>query len=73
MVITDPGFSEAVKSHLTKLAKRAAELTAACDGGALAKVEREIDEIVYRLFDLTPEEIALIDDRPMSPKDIILS
>ncbi len=58
-----PAFSEAVKSRLTKLAERAAELAAACDGGALAKVEREIDEIVYRLFELTPEEIALVEGK----------
>jgi hypothetical protein len=28
----------------------------------LAKVEREIDEIVYRLFDLTPAEIRLVEE-----------
>ena len=37
-------------------AKRVAELTA-----QIESAEREIDQIVYRLFDLTPDEIALIE------------
>lgn len=37
-------------------AKRVSELTA-----EIAVAEREIDQIVYRLFDLTPDEIALIE------------
>jgi len=56
-----PPASSADKSRLTKLAERAAELAAAGGGAAFAKVEREIDEIVYRLFDLTPDEIAQIE------------
>jgi hypothetical protein len=30
-------------------------------GAAIEKAEREIDAIVYRLFDLTPDEIALLE------------
>lgn len=36
-------------------------------------LEREIDRHVYTLYGFTKDEIALIEDRPMSPKDIILS
>jgi len=31
---------------------------------AMAAAEREIDRIVYALFDLTPEEIALLEASP---------
>lgn len=41
------------------LAKHAAEVRALDD--QIEKAEREIDAIVYRLFDLTPEEIALLE------------
>ena len=37
-------------------ATRVAELTA-----QIKRAERDIDQIVYRLFDLTPDEIALIE------------
>lgn len=66
------GFAEAVKKHFernvpltdrnaweAKLktgAARVAELTT-----QIKRAEREIDQIVYRLFDLTPDEIALIE------------
>ena len=49
------------KSRLTKLAERAAKLAEAGNVEGLQKAEREIDEIVYRLFDLTPGEIAHIE------------
>jgi len=54
-----PPASPADQATLTSLAKRAAKST----GSALAAIEREIDQIVYRLFALTPEEIALIESR----------
>ena len=66
------GFTAAVKKHFkqdiplndrnaweAKLktgAARVAELTT-----QIKRAEREIDQIVYRLFDLTPDEIALIE------------
>jgi hypothetical protein len=56
-----PAYSAAEKSRLAKLAERAAELAAAGNSAAIAKVEKEIDEIVYRLFDLTADEIAQIE------------
>jgi hypothetical protein len=57
-----PPATPADQSALTALAKRAAEST----GSELASIEREIDQIVYRLFDLTAEEIALIQSRLLS-------
>ena len=66
------GFTAAIKKHFkqdiplndrnaweAKLktgAARAAELTT-----QIKRAEREIDQIVYRLFDLTADEIALIE------------
>ena len=49
------------KARLTKLAERAAKQAEAEDAAGLRATEREIDEIVYRLFDLTPDEIAHIE------------
>jgi hypothetical protein len=37
-------------------------LAADGDGDALAKVEQQIDEVVYRLFELSPDEIAQIEN-----------
>lgn len=66
------GFTAAVKKHFkqdiplndrnaweVKLktgAARVAELTT-----QIKRAEREIDQILYRLFDLTPDDIALIE------------
>ena len=44
------------------LAERAGKLEATGDVEELAEVEREIDSIVYRLFELTPAEIAHIEN-----------
>jgi len=56
-----PASSATDKVRLTKLAEQVAKLTAVGNGNAVCKIEREIDEIVYRLFDLTPDEIAHIE------------
>ena len=56
-----PPASAAIKSRLTKLAEQAAEFTAADGRAALPKVEQEINEIVYQLFNLTPDEVAQIE------------
>lgn len=56
-----PPANSSDKSRLATLAKRAAELAEAGGGIALTTVEREIDQIVYRLFDLNPSEIAQIE------------
>jgi len=41
------------------LVKQAAEVRAL--DGEIEKAEREIDAIVYRLFDLTPDEVELLE------------
>lgn len=56
-----PSASASDKSRLTKLADRATNLTVAGGGAALAKVEQEIDAIVFRLFELTSDEIVQIE------------
>jgi len=56
-----PPASAADKAKLTKLAERAAKSATAGDNAVVAKIEREIDEIIYRLFDLTADEIAHIE------------
>jgi len=57
-----PSASANDKSRLTKLAERAAQSTSAGKNAETRKIEREIDEIVYRLFELTAEEIAHIEN-----------
>ncbi|MBA2591131.1 MAG: N-6 DNA methylase [Gammaproteobacteria bacterium] len=56
-----PTASSADKDKLTKLAERAAESATAGDDAAVARTERQIAEIIYRLFDLTADEIAHIE------------
>ena len=56
-----PPASAADKAKLTKLAERAAKSATAGDTAAVAKIEGDIDEIVYRLFDLTAAEITYIE------------
>lgn len=56
-----PPASTADKARLTKLAEQAARQSEAGDAAGLRATEREIDDIVYRLFDLTPDEIAHIE------------
>jgi hypothetical protein len=53
--------SAADKARLTKLAERAARQAEASDAPGLRETEREIDEIVYRLYGLLPDEIAQIE------------
>ena len=48
------------KAKLTKLAERAAKAATDGDAAAVARIERDIDEIVYRLFDLSAAEITQI-------------
>jgi hypothetical protein len=56
-----PSASAGDKAKLTKLAERAAKAAIAGDTAAVTLIERDIDEIVYRLFDLTAAEIAQIE------------
>ena len=52
-----PEATDEKKSSLEELATTAAQ----SEGTALAAIEAEINQIVYRLFDLTPDEIRLIE------------
>lgn len=52
-----PEASENEKSKLSSLTRQASR----SEGPALAEIENEINQIVYRLFDLTTEEIRLIE------------
>ncbi len=61
VTIPVPTATAADKAKLTKLAERAAKSATAGDDAAVARIEREIDEIIYRLFDLTPAEITHIE------------
>ena len=56
-----PSCNATDKSLLAKLAERAAKLAVTGDVVATTKIEREIDDVVFRLFDLTREEIAAIE------------
>jgi adenine-specific DNA-methyltransferase len=56
-----PSLSNADKSTLAELADRAAEVAASGNYNLLAKVEKQIDTIVYRLFDLSKDEITQIE------------
>lgn len=56
-----PAASAADKAKLTKLAEGAAKAATAGDTATVTLIERDIDEIVYRLFDLTPAEITQIE------------
>lgn len=57
-----PPVSAAGKTKLTKLAERAAKAATAGDSATVTLIERDIDEIVYRLFDLTAAEITQIEN-----------
>ena len=56
-----PPASAADKAKLTKLAERAAKAATDGDAAAVERIERDIDEIIYRLFDLTAAEITQIE------------
>ena len=56
-----PPATAADKAKLTKLAERAAKAATDGDAAAVARIERDIDEIIYRLFDLTAAEITQIE------------
>lgn len=56
-----PPATPADKARLSQLAEACAAAAQRGDEATLAVHEAEIDQIVYRLFDLTPDEIALIE------------
>ncbi len=55
-----PNASSALKSKLSGLVERAITAKRAGNEAIVHQLEREIDEIVFRLFELTPEEIELV-------------
>ncbi|SNB47475.1 DUF6577 family protein [Geobacter sp. DSM 9736] len=57
-----PDASKADKDRLEVLAQQARKTT----GPQLDLIEREINSIVYRLFKLLPDEIAIIEQKPTS-------
>ena len=56
-----PPATTADKARLSQLAEACAAAAQRGDDATVAVHEAEIDQIVYRLFDLTPDEIALIE------------
>jgi hypothetical protein len=56
-----PPATAADKARLSQLAEACAAAAQRGDDATLAVHESEIDQIVYRLFDLTPDENALIE------------
>jgi hypothetical protein len=56
-----PPATPADKARLSQLAEACAAAAQRGDDATLAVHESEIDQIVYRLFDLTPDEITLIE------------
>lgn len=72
-LIPIPTATPADKARLSQLAEACAAAAQRGDEATVAVHEAEIDQIVYRLFDLTPDEIALIESalaptRSTSPK-----
>jgi adenine-specific DNA-methyltransferase len=64
-----PPANASDKAKLSKLAERAAKAATSGDTAALTVIEREIDEIVYRLFDLTTAEINQIETALATTRD----
>jgi len=64
-----PPASAADKTKLTKLAERAAKAATGRDDAEVQRIERDIDEIVYRLFDLTAAEITQIETALAKTRD----
>lgn len=57
-----PFAPPAIKAQLTKLAEKATKYASSGNKESVKAVEKEIDEIVYRLFDLTKDEISHIEN-----------
>lgn len=61
VTIPIPAVKLSDQTKLNQLVQDAAHATSKGDGNSVKKIEQQIDEVVYRLFDLTPEEISMID------------
>jgi hypothetical protein len=66
-----PLATPAIKSQLTKLAEKAAKYASSGNTVSVAEVEKEIDDIVYKLFDLTKDEIAYIEKSLVNTRTVI--
>ncbi len=64
-----PPASATDKAKLTKLAERATKSVTAGDDAAVERIEREINEIIYRLFDLTADEVSYIETSLTNTRD----
>ncbi len=65
-MINDLPIPEIKPNDLTKLVSHVDQILAAKErdpGADTTEWEREIDQLVYKLYDLTPEEIKLVEDR----------
>lgn len=51
------------KSRLTKLSERAAKQAQAKNSSGLQETEKEIDQLVYKLYGLTEEEIRIVEGK----------
>ena len=58
-----PPMSDAVLKRLDNLAKRIIAAKASDKDANAAKQEKKIDKLVYTLYDLTPEEIAIVEGK----------
>jgi hypothetical protein len=61
VTIPIPAVKLSDQTKLNQLVQDAAHATSNGDGNSVKKIEQQIDEVVYRLFDLTHEEISMID------------
>ena len=55
-----PNFPEKIERNLTKLVDRILAAKAQDAGADVSALEQEIDELVYALYALTPEEIQIV-------------
>jgi len=56
-----PSADAAQRKQLEKLSEACENAAMTGDAAAVRKHEREIDRLVYKLYDLTPEEIAIVE------------
>ena len=56
-----PSLGDSDATRLSELAGECQEAAEAGNNNRLQTLKTEIDEIVYRLFDLAPEEVVLIE------------
>lgn len=54
----------ATEAQKTTIAERVQKILAQPDSPSIPQLESEINRVVYELYELTPEEIALIEGKP---------